>query len=202
MAWQRGARVEYDSWGSTFGNGEEWSWDGLLPYFRRVETWTPPPTGDDALMPDANPIPSVHGSGGPIAASHNSYYTDLDRPLIEASTILGFPLNDDPEGGNTTFLPRSGITHTVNPISGTRSYAASYYGGDVRSRKNLAILTNAMVTRIIWDESTLGTNTIRANGVEFVAGNQTYTVKAAKEVILSAGMVSVQLHCIVSHGYF
>lgn len=32
----RGMRNDYDSWGSFFGDSSDWSWDGLLPYFKRV----------------------------------------------------------------------------------------------------------------------------------------------------------------------
>ncbi|THH19403.1 hypothetical protein EW146_g1748 [Bondarzewia mesenterica] len=192
MAWQRGARAQYDAWGTTFGNGHDWTFDALLPYFEHAESWTAPPTGDAALIPGTNvtnsSLPSVHGEHGPISASYDTYFTDLDRPITEASVTLGFPLNDNPDAGNTSYLPRSGIAHSIDPVFGKRSYAApGYYGADVRSRKNLVVVMNATASRIIWDESSRGTKAIRARGVEFVVGNETYVVNATKEVVLCAG---------------
>jgi choline dehydrogenase len=32
----RGQKEDYDGWGSRFGNSSGWSWDGLLPYFKKV----------------------------------------------------------------------------------------------------------------------------------------------------------------------
>jgi choline dehydrogenase-like flavoprotein len=32
----RGQREDYDRWGSYFGKKSDWSWDGLLPYFKKV----------------------------------------------------------------------------------------------------------------------------------------------------------------------
>ena len=192
MAWQRGSRADYDVWGSAFGNGDEWNFDGLLPYFQRAENWTAPPTGADALLPGTDTIDpllaSAYGKHGPLPLSYSSYVTDLDRPLTEASVKLGFPLNDNPDAGNSNYLPRHGIARTLDPTTGKRGYAASaYFGQDVSSRNNLVILTGALVTRIIWDKSTLGTKAIQAKGVEYVVGDERFVVEASKEVILCAG---------------
>lgn len=32
----RGQREDYDRWGSYFGEGSDWSWDGILPYFQKA----------------------------------------------------------------------------------------------------------------------------------------------------------------------
>lgn len=36
MQVQRGQKEDYDRWGSYFSDNSEWSWDGLLPYFKKV----------------------------------------------------------------------------------------------------------------------------------------------------------------------
>jgi len=190
MAWQRGAKFDYDAWGSPFGNGDEWTFDGLLPYFQRAENWTAPP---NAVTINSS-LSSAYGRNGPLSLSYSSYYTDLDRSLTEASVNMGFPLNESPDMGNSNYLPRYGIAGSVNPNTGKRSYSASaYYNEDVRSRENLKLLTGAVVTRILWDETTLGTSEIRAKGVEYIAGGKTYVVHAMEEVILCAGNCSFPL---------
>ncbi|KAK7449192.1 hypothetical protein VKT23_013338 [Stygiomarasmius scandens] len=189
-AWQRSAKKEYDAWGNVFGNGDGWTWDGLLPYFARSEQWTAPPSGEDALVPSGSTthhasIASVHGKNGPINISYNTHLSDLDRPLTEAMVNLGFPLNDNPDGGDINYLPRDGIPRSVNPREGKRSYAASaYYTTEVQSRKNLSVITGAVVNRLVWDKSN---GKPRATGVEFTSGGKKYVVNVRKEVILSAG---------------
>ena len=32
----RGTSEDYDRWGSFFGEDSSWSWEGLLPYFKKV----------------------------------------------------------------------------------------------------------------------------------------------------------------------
>jgi len=189
-AWQRSAKKEYDAWGNVFGNGDGWTWDGLLPYFARSEQWTAPPSGEDALVPSGSTahhasIASVHGKNGPINISYNTHLSDLDRPLTEAMVNLGFPLNDNPDDGYINYLPRDGIPRSVNPREGKRSYAASaYYTTEVQSRKNLSVITGAVVNRLVWDKSN---GKPRATGVEFTSGSKKYVVNVRKEVILSAG---------------
>jgi choline dehydrogenase-like flavoprotein len=36
MQVHRGQKDDYDRWGSYFGQPSQWSWDGLLPYFKKV----------------------------------------------------------------------------------------------------------------------------------------------------------------------
>ncbi|KAJ3512073.1 hypothetical protein NLJ89_g3731 [Agrocybe chaxingu] len=189
MAWQRGEQEEYDAWGNSFGNGDGWTFAGLLPYFRRAETWTPPRTGEDALLngtdPSQIPAASDHGFSGPVSTSYNTFVTALDAPSILATVSLGYPLNNNPDGGNSTFLARSGITRSVDPQTGKRSYAArAYYPSSVQSRPNLNVVLNSTVTNIIWDPKS---KTPKAIGVQFINNGQTYSVAAAKQVILSAG---------------
>lgn len=32
----RGTRAEYDAWGELAGPNSTWTWDGVLPYFKRA----------------------------------------------------------------------------------------------------------------------------------------------------------------------
>ena len=70
-------------------------------------------------------------------------------------------------------------TSAINPTNWTRSYSRSAYI-DPYYRPNLHILTNAPVSKVLLDGTT-------AVGVQY--GTDLKTVKAAKEVILSAGAV-------------
>ncbi|PBK84748.1 alcohol oxidase [Armillaria gallica] len=180
---QRGSREDYDAWGNAFGNGPEWTFDALLPYFKRYERWHAPTlsaTGD--LNSDG--LSAVHGTDGRISISYNNFFTGVDIPLTQAGIALGLGPTQNPDGGDDSLFPNFGASHSLDPATGNRSYAANgYYGQTERCRSNLHLLTGAVVTRIIWDKK----KATKAVGVEYAVGNDKFTVKASKEVVLSAG---------------
>lgn len=66
QVWQRGAAEEYDAWANDFGNGEEWGFKALLPYFKKSEQWLPPPPN---VLPDqviTQSLASAHGRNGTL----------------------------------------------------------------------------------------------------------------------------------------
>lgn len=194
LIWQRSSAEEYDAWANTFGNGDDWTWDSLLPYFERMETWTAPTTDyvpDETVSSD---ITSYEGESGPVGVSYNTFFTPLDIDTAESTVTLGYLLNNDTDDGSSTYLPIESDPRTVDPTTGKRSYAVAYYNSTVQARSNLVVLENTIASRIIWDDSTLNSSSIKATGVEYVGTDGvTYVVNATKEVILSAG-ASLQIH--------
>ena len=79
----RGQPQDFDHW-RQLGNAG-WSFDDVLPYFRRAEDQE---RGADAL----------HGTGGPLAVSNVSEPHPLCEAFIEAAQQAGFPRNDDFNG--------------------------------------------------------------------------------------------------------
>jgi choline dehydrogenase len=73
---------------------------------------------------------------------------------------------------------------TVDPASGTRSYAGTAYYQPNHDRPNLTVLTEAQVNKIIL--SCHG-GEVFANGVDFTSFGFKYHVKADHEVLLCAG---------------
>ena len=71
-----------------------------------------------------------------------------------------------------------------------QSTGAAYLEVNI-ARNNLHVLTNSLVTRILFDSST-GTPT--AFGVQFVRQNKTYKVNATREVIISGGTNCNSVH--------
>jgi hypothetical protein len=92
------------------------------------------------------------------------------------------------ETGNATgfFTP----ARAVDPRSGTRSSALTGYFEPNADRKNLVVLTGAEATKVLFKSAgTQSKKTPRvAEAVEFVSGGHKYTVKAKREIILSAGV--------------
>lgn len=78
---------------------------------------------------------------------------------------------------------------SVDPRSGTRSSAATAYYQPNRRRPNLTVLTEALVERIVLEESKAGSHTARGVRFTHLPTGESFTATATKEVILSAGSV-------------
>ncbi|KAI0970065.1 GMC oxidoreductase [Xylaria arbuscula] len=96
---------------------------------------------------------------------------------------LGFPVSTNPLSG-TTFGAHMD-PESVHPTTKLRSYAGSAYLEPARSRSNLTIWTDTLVEKVIFDHDDTGA--LIAAGVQYVQNDVRNTVKARKEVILSAG---------------
>ncbi|MDE0254746.1 MAG: GMC family oxidoreductase N-terminal domain-containing protein, partial [Rhodospirillaceae bacterium] len=83
LLYVRGQKEDYDYW-RQLGN-EGWSYDEVLPYFRRAED----------QERGADPF---HGIGGPLAVSDMRARRDVCEALIAAAEELGIPRNDDFNG--------------------------------------------------------------------------------------------------------
>lgn len=105
-------------------------------------------------------------------------------PTLENAGIprCADPLSGEPFGAFIT-------TSSINPTNWTRSEARNAYIDPLPPRGNLHILTNATVTRILFDSSDAANLT--ATGVEyaFVKGGPRSSVQVRKEVILSGGAI-------------
>ncbi|THU84491.1 alcohol oxidase [Dendrothele bispora CBS 962.96] len=187
LAWQRGAEKEYDNWG-TLINSDEWNFNTLLPYFKKAENWTAP---TNMLIDNLQPSPELvaaQGTSGHVQTRYNTFRADVDVAFAEAFENLGFPLTPDPDSGNPMFIPQAGIADSVDIQTGKRSYAApAYYGPDVRARDNLVVLEGAVVSRILWDPTTLNSDAVKANAVEYIVDGTTFSANVTGEVLVSAG---------------
>ena len=170
MLYVRGQAADYDGWAQRGNRG--WSYDDVLPYFRKAENCEPLSTGDK----DFDSI--YRGVGGPLnVAEVRTRYEALDT-LIDAAEKQGYPRNRDYNGSQ-----QDGFSYyQVTQKNGLRFSAKKAYLQPVRSRPNLQIITHAHVTNIVFDGK-------RAEGVKYLRHGKTYNVRAGREVILSAGAI-------------
>ncbi|KAL0572694.1 hypothetical protein V5O48_009268 [Marasmius crinis-equi] len=187
LLYTRGTRDDWDRYANVTGD-EGWSWDGLQPYIRKNERFTPPVDGHDIT---GEFDPAFHSFDGINSVTLAGFRFQMDTRIIQASKSMG---NDsdyhfvlDMNSGSNLGVGFSQMTIK----NGTRSSSAtSYLGPQFINRPNLHVLVNAHVTRI------LSTNTpgdaLTFNGVELSqdAGKTFHTVHASKEVILSAGTIA------------
>lgn len=164
----RGQKEDYDTW-RQMGN-EGWSFDDVLPYFRRAEDQE---RGADAF----------HGEGGPLAVSDMRARRDVCEALIAAAEELGIPRSDDFNGARQEGAGYFQLTAR----NGRRCSAATAYLKPVRSRRNLEVVTGALAECLLFDEASPRT----AIGIAYSVGSERRqaTVHGGGEIILSAGAI-------------
>ncbi|CAO2658119.1 Nn.00g073790.m01.CDS01 [Neocucurbitaria sp. VM-36] len=179
MFFHRSDAALYDAWEELGATG--WSWKGLLPYFKKSETFHPP---DPQYAAEHNMTwdESVHGFDGPVQASYAPYDYAGSEDFYNAAVSLGIQPAKDPNNGYAQGIFR--LLRSVDPKTQTRSSArVNRYDRDA-SRPNYHILPSTAVSRVLFKGTT-------AVGVEYIGtvNGTTKTVRARKEVILAAGSV-------------
>lgn len=162
MAYTRGSRADYDRWVAATGD-TGWSWDGLLPYFRKQE-------GNQRLDNDA------HGADGPLKVSDPLYKADVADRFVRAMQRQGLPFATDFNAGT---LRGVGYMQTTT-YAGRRCSAADAFLAPILSDSRLSLVTQACVHRIVFDGD-------RAVGVEYAIGGVLKHASASAEVIVCAG---------------
>ena len=157
----RGDRGDYDRWAQKGALG--WSYDDVLPYFKRGETWEG----------GAN---DTRGGEGPLGVEYSRVADPLYDAWVEAGRAAGYPVIVDASSGTTEGFARS--QYTIR--DGRRSSAAVAYLKPILKRKNLQVRTKVLTTKVLLEGK-------RATGVEIVEHGQVTRIHADREVILSGG---------------
>lgn len=165
--WLRGSQADYDAWGLA---NPGWSFDDLLPAFKRAE--------GDPLAAESD----LHGSDGPVPVwrASSDEQSSLELAVQETALELGFDHIADLNGDR---VQRPGVGPTPkNVLDGVRMNGAFTYLTPARERDNLEIIAETPVDRIVFD-GRHASGVITADGRELAGG----------EVILSAGAYSSPL---------
>ena len=161
----RGQPLDYDTWAQMGNRG--WSYEEVLPFFKRLETFH----GESS---DAE----ARGSDGPIHVRETKVHHPLMDAFIDAAGSIGYPRNRDYNSGDQEGFGYLQLTQK----GARRSSAATAYLHPAAKRQNLEVRTRAQVDRLIIEEG-------RAKGIVYRIGGQERRADARIEVILSAGAV-------------
>ncbi|KAJ7454179.1 alcohol oxidase, partial [Mycena latifolia] len=185
MIFSRAEKEQYDAWGQ-LNNDVTWTWDQLLPFFKKSEIFTPPNAFQNAS--GVRFLSSVHGFAGRVKVGFPNFFFAQSALWRKATEGLGFAASPDLANGNPHAV---GIApNSIDAANNTRCSAACAYYTPFANRPNLVVITNATVSRILWAKPACGANAkLTASGVEYVVNNQTQTISLSKEVILSAGTI-------------
>ncbi len=160
----RGQAEDFDHWRQLGNTG--WSFDDVLPYFRRAEDQV---RGASAL----------HGTGGPLAVSDVLDYDPISKAFIKSALDLGFPRNDDFNGA----VQEGAGYYQLTTRNGRRCSTAVGYLRPARRRPNLRVETNALAEQVLFEGR-------RAIGVRFRQRGALRTVRARREVVLCGGAIN------------
>ncbi|MCH6230727.1 GMC family oxidoreductase N-terminal domain-containing protein [Microbacterium sp. CFH 31415] len=185
MMWVRGFAADYDEWAEQAGPA--WSWDSLVRYFRRVER-------------TQDPVDETQGSTGAQSIEHQRDPRPHTAAFLDAAREAGHPVTPAnlPEG--------QGFSQTmVSQRRGTRASTADAYLRPARRRRNLRVVTNALVRRVTFarrndaDHAHVGdtgveapapTGALVATGVYVDIEGITRHVRARREVALAGGAIN------------
>jgi choline dehydrogenase len=164
LVFLRGAPTDYDGWAQLGAKG--WSYQDVLPYFKRMEHSAEGPN-------------QWHGSGGPMTVSQIKRPSTAAKAFVDACEKLQYPRNNDFNGERIDgigFAP-------LNVHNGWRRSTAVGYLRPNLSRKNLTLMTRTHVRKILLEGK-------RAVGVEVEVDGKVKRLKARREIILSGGAIN------------
>lgn len=163
MFFSRGQREDFDDWVALGNPG--WSFDDLLPLFRRLETSE---VGDVALR----------GRSGPVSVSQLRSVHPLSPVFVQAAAECGIPTTPDYNGAQQYGASLA----QVSQENGWRDPASRAYLLPIWSRDNLRIVTNALAHRLTFEGR-------QCTGVVYGLGERTVTARARREVIVACGAI-------------
>jgi len=162
MIYMRGNAQDYDEWESLHGC-EGWGWDKVLPAYKRQEA--------NQRLSDP-----YHGQTGPLEVSDPSYRHPVSAQIIAAAIEAGLPPTEDFNGDSQ--IGAGWYQFTFN--NARRKSAAVAFLRPVMGQGNFTLLTRHRADRLVIENR-------RATGVIARTNGQTVTIRARKEVIVTAG---------------
>lgn len=164
MVYIRGHPRDYDDWNAAGNSG--WSCSEVLPYFVRAENnhdWK------DSVF---------HGTQGPLGVTHFHTHNPVTKAFLDAAKSHGIDPSADFNGPDPTGAGYRQVTQR----NGRRASSSVAYLHPVKQRKNLKIVTDAEVSRLVFDG-------MRATGIRLSIDGKTVVATARREVIISAGTI-------------
>lgn len=164
MVWVRGHARDFDHWAEQGATG--WAYADVLPYYRRLEHWH-------------GPAPSTwRGTDGPLHVQRARQWNPLMRAFVEAGREAGYPVTEDYNG---------------HQQEGFGAFDMSVHRGRRWSTANAYLrpaLKSGRVTLLRGFARKVEIENGRATGVEVATRGGVETIRATREVILSASSIN------------
>lgn len=165
MVYIRGQKEDYDHW-AELGN-TEWSYEKLLPIFKRNEGYVGQCSDD------------YHGRDGQLFVDDVQDHYEMADLYVKAAQEVGIPYNPDFNGETQ----EGAGFYQVNIRRGKRQSTARTYLRNAAKRGNLTIETGAQASQILFEGN-------RSSGLRYVKKGKEITVRCRGEIILCGGTMN------------
>ena len=164
MLYVRGNPADYDGWAQLGCRG--WSYDDVMPLFRRSETYRG--EGD----------PQFRGTSGPLPVEDYTTVLPLTHKFVEAAQQAGFAYTPDYNGARQEGVGYAQMTRRGRLRGSTyRTYLQT-----PAARRNVRIVPRATASALLFEGN-------RCVGVSYLRDGKRMEARAGREVILSAGTI-------------
>lgn len=164
MVYIRGHHCDYDEWAALGNRG--WAYADVLPFFKKHENRE---RGGD----------EYHGTGGELNVASLRFLNPITRAFLAASRDLRMPANEDFNGAEQEGTGPYDVTQK----NGERYSSSRAFLHPALGRKNVNVLTDALVLRINFESGRAASVTIRRGG-------EVSTIRARREIVLSGGAIN------------
>ncbi len=176
LIFNRGHKLDFDGWAQRGNLG--WSYEDVLPHFKNIETYIPVKQNN----PDYRLKRQFRGSNGEMIVTDLKWRDPLCEAFINAALAFGIPFNSDYNAET-----QEGVSYVQRTATNMfRMSAARAFLKPALKRKNLRLIKNALVTKLIFNED-------RVIGINFQRNKRSDTISfigARKEVIVSGGAIN------------
>ncbi|MFY0645215.1 GMC family oxidoreductase [Sulfitobacter geojensis] len=183
MIYMRGQARDYDNWANLTGE-EAWSWENSLADFKSHEDHYKLDDGADPVTGDNSRFSDMHGHGGEWRIEKQRLRWDVLDSFSDAAAQTGIKKTDDFNGGDN-----AGVGYfDVNQRSGWRWNTSKAFLRPAKKRENMTIWTEAQVEKLRLETAADGK--LRCVGVKVHRKGRSIDLRAAREVVLSAGAIN------------
>lgn len=176
MIYMRGQARDYDQWAALTGD-DTWRWDQVLPAFKAHENHHRLDAAQDPAFA------KLHGHGGEWRIEKQRLRWDVLDAFAQAAQQAGVPATADFNTGDN-----EGVGYfEVNQKAGWRWNASKAFLRPVQGRPNLTVWTETTTEKLVLERDANGA--LRCTGAELRRGGQRVSVRASREVVLSAGSI-------------
>ena len=174
------SKIGIDNWGKLGNPG--WNWEAMEPYYKKFQTFHRPSKRSVQEELGITYLQDELQGTGPIQTVFPETSDTLTKAWVDTFKNLKYELAGDPFSGYA--LGGFCNPSNIHPKTRERSYVVPAYYSPAKNRPNLHVITEAFVERILLSKDG---DQITAHGVQFLLKGEHQTIKARKEVILSAG---------------
>jgi choline dehydrogenase len=169
MVWARGHKTDWDYFAAESGDSD-WGYESILGYYRRIENW------------QGTPDPLRRGTAGPVYVAPAVSPQPLAKSTVVAANLLGIPTYDSPNG-EMMEGPGGAAIADLRIRDGKRESLYHSYVHPQLYRKNLTVVKNSLVTRLLFEGK-------KVVGVEASINGELHRIHVTGEVVLSMGAIN------------